>query len=153
MGTLGAVRFFSIVWSPSAHPLDFPPSDALAPWLHRTRSPWHRMCTLSECLFFFGIYSFHCGGHGRPCLPIFGGGNAILPSPKKHKTSLPGVSISPSHNCGRPSMHVYVCVQVCAHVSTHTHTHTYQQIDIRVGRHKGGGWLPFFAWFFSPSAL
>ena len=33
--------------------------------------------TLSECLFFFGIYSFHSGGLGRLYLPIFGGGNAI----------------------------------------------------------------------------
>ena len=36
--------------------------------------------TLSECLFFFGIYSFHSGGlrEGKHCLPIFGGGNATL---------------------------------------------------------------------------
>ena len=45
--------------------------------------------TLSECLFFFGIYSFHFGGSGgHSCLPIFGGGNAIhSPSQPEKKTA------------------------------------------------------------------
>ena len=35
------------------------------------RPPWPGMFTLSECLFFFGIYSVHIGGAGNLWLPNF----------------------------------------------------------------------------------
>ena len=60
-------------WSPTL--LRDPPARIAPP----SGSTSGTQCTLSECLFFFGIYSFHLGGPRKTpgCLPIFGGGNAI----------------------------------------------------------------------------
>ena len=89
MGTLGAVRFFS---APQLLPASLP----ILPFptgLSNLTLPWSIsrgfLGTLSECLFFFGIYSFHSGGilEGIYCLPIFGGGNAILSTLQKKGTS------------------------------------------------------------------
>ena len=55
MGTLGAVRFLPIL--PITHDAAPPVKSGPA---RRVMGPLERILgTLSECLFFFGIYSFH----------------------------------------------------------------------------------------------
>ena len=143
MGTLGAVRFFSFPPFFYGHAHTYTCIHILpsGPGRHKMSMGRNQgyLSTLSECLFFFGIYSFHFGGLRKT--QVFQFLEAATPSFLKSSVSIsaeknsllwhPKPLPSPA-SASRPYMPlstppVYATLHMFTpHNDNHTHTHTHK---------------------------